>query len=334
MGNTNVENNKASKQTQPNIQDKTSASSFAESDEIPQAPESSYRDRIVARERDMSWVAHHSTLQIHYKNAISSHAVSHFLRFGQVVQMGSGTTLNALMAQITDYQKSQKTPLDLNILTTNLEIAQMGKEAAESDPKIFGSTQVIITGGMLLPSLNALVGTYAADNVRTDLIKPDIVFVGVAGIGFGKPHGKITYHFDHELETQESYATRPTYHRVVLCDHTKLGKTTRWCAGASVLSLLGDANECTILSSYPDEKDVGYLNNSLQNVEGLAERIRDEIENIKHQIKAFKQLTDYWRSDLVDKLPGQSEKKRKTQLRLRLVNIKGEVVEEVRLWEH
>jgi len=266
-------------------------------------------------DRDMSWVSHHKRQQVNYKRGISCYAVSHFLEFGQVVQMGSGTTLNALMAEIIDYQKSQKMPLDLTILTTNLAIAQMGRQEASDDPKIFGSTQVIITGGSLLSPLNSLVGPYAAENVRSSQIKPSVVFFGVAGIGFAPPNGIITYHFELELATQESYATRPTCHRVVLCDHTKLGKTTNWCARTSVRSLLDDADECTILSSYPSEEDGGF---------------EKDVRNVEQQVALFEQLMQSWRDGGAEKPDTPQDK---TQLKLLLVNTKGEVVKEVRLWD-
>ena len=258
--------------------------------------------REESSERNTTWVSHHTYLQQKYKQGISIYSVSHFIDFGQVVQLGSGTTLNALMSTVIDYQKTQRKPLDLTILTTNLEIAQMGKEAAENDPKVFGSTQVIITGGILLPSLNSLVGNYAADNVRSHLIDPDIVFLGVAGISFEPPNGRITYHFDQELKTQESYATRPTRKRIVLCDHTKLGRSTRWRAEASVKSLAQNTEEkCTILSSYPDKSDKQF----------------SELEEvIAKQKEMFKGLIDSW-DDVGEKLS------------LLFVNTKGEVIEEI-----
>lgn len=270
--------------------------------------------------RDTSWVSYHSGLNVDYKRAISAYAVSHYLEFGQVIQLGSGTTLNALMSQITDYQRNMQKPLDLIILTTNLEIAQMGKEAAESDPKIFHSTQVIITGGILLPSLYSLVGDYAARNVRTPLIEPDIVFIGVAGIGFSPPNGRITYHFDQELKTQESYITRPARHRIILCDHSKLGNTSRWCSEATLRSLLANTDECTILSSYPSETD-----------KSLGREREKQV--VDEQIESFRRLMDRWRAGgLPEEVRADSGDKR-TELRLLLVGIDGEAVDEVRLWE-
>lgn len=283
------------------------------------------REAGLRREvEDTSWVSHHSDLQTRYKQAIARHVVTHFLDFGQVIQMGSGTTLNALMKEIIAFQKERQRPLDLTILTTNLEIVQMGKEAATSDPKIFGSTQVIITGGSLLASLNSLIGEYAASNVETEQIVPNYVFLGVEGIGFDPPAGQITYHFNQELTTQESYARRLAHHRVVVCDHTKIGKTTGWRARTDVKALLSRTEQCTILSSVPDKDDP---------------ECDAQMAKLKEHLSRFRNLVLAWRDACGQDRDIISEAARRTQLRLRLINSKGEVYRdsdipgEILLWD-
>lgn len=261
---------------------------------------------------ESSWVTHCSKLQTDYKRAISNHVVTHLLGFSQVIQMGSGTTINSLMGAIIDFQTKENNSLDLTILTTNLEIARMGMEAADRNAALFRSTQVIITGGTLLESLYSLVGDYAAKNVHTELILPDIVFIGVAGIGFFDNDIHFSYHFEQELTTQESYATRKTERRIILCDHTKLGKTTRWQATKTNISqLLNDTNECIIISSYPDKEDSDY---------------EEYVKKVDDQINRYKKMLEFWRKEW------KNNHSETAQMRFRLITKKGEVKEEIKLW--
>ena len=140
--------------------------------------------------------------------------------------------------------------------------------------------------------------------------------IGVAGIGFDEPDGQITYHFDHELSTQESYARRPTAHRVIVCDHTKLGRTTRWQSKTSLRSLTQNTDECTILSSYPAESDANF------------ERHREATDE---HVRCFGRLMEAWRT-ADGEVASEEESSKKAQLRLRLIDINGQVVEEEKLW--
>jgi DeoR/GlpR family transcriptional regulator of sugar metabolism len=215
-----------------------------------------------------AWVTQCSQLAPRWKQALSRHAASHLIRYGDVIQLGSGTTFNSLMDEIVDLQVKGKKALDLIILTSNLQILAKGRDAQITDPSIFGTMQIVLTGGALQVSLDSLTGEYAAKGVRFDFIYPRTVFLGAAGLSF-RDQMTITYQFQDEISIQVAYATRPTEHRVILCDHTKLGKRAAWNAELTLealgnpksidttytKSLLAHTNKCTIITTLPNAND-------------------------------------------------------------------------------
>jgi hypothetical protein len=200
-----------------------------------------------------AWVTECSQRKPKWKHALAHHTATHLIQYGDVIQLGSGTTFNSLMEKIIELQESRKKAYDLIILTTNLQVLAKGRDAQARDP-MFSATQIVLTGGALQVSLESLTGEYAAKGVRYAFINPRTVFLGAAGLTFNEKLS-ITYQFQDEISTQIAYATRPTKHRVILCDHSKLGTRAAWDAELTIDSLLQDTNECTIVSTLPDKDD-------------------------------------------------------------------------------
>ena len=250
-----------------------------------------------------AWVQRCSELAFEWKQALAQHVATHLLGYGMAIQVGSGTTFNYLMDEIIAIQRHKREPLDLIILTTNLQVMEKGRDARHADPDIFHDSQIILTGGSLQLSLHSLAGQYAAEGVRTKIIFPRIVFLGAAGLAFDDSEITLTYQFQDELSTQVSYATRPAVQRVILCDHTKVGTRAAWKAEISAEAMLSDAEECLIISTWPDDDEPGR-------------------RRIKEQARRFDEVLD----KLV-KVEGLENK----EFALRLVNRKGEVQEELSL---
>jgi hypothetical protein len=197
-----------------------------------------------------AWVLRCSNLAASEKRALARYAATHLISAGSVVQMASGTTLNCLMDEIIDVQ-DKTGPLDLLVITTNLQILAKGRDAYNSRPDIFGTMQIVLTGGTLHPSLDSLTGSYAAKGVGSDMIVPDVVFFGAAGLSFCD-RLTIAYHFQDEISTQVAYATRRTEHRVLLCDHTKVRKQVAGCrSDLDLPAMLNSSQLVTILVTVP-----------------------------------------------------------------------------------
>ena len=235
-----------------------------------------------------AWVMESSRLAPEWKHALAHHAATHLIQYGDVIQLGSGTTFNCLMDKIIERQVRSKKAFDLIILTTNLQVLAKGRDAQTMDPSIFGTMQIVLTGGALQTSLDSLTGEYAAKGVSYNFIYPRTVFLGAAGLSFKENQLTIMYQFQDELSTQVAYATRPTSHRVILCDHKKLGKKAGWNAELSIGKLLRNTDECTFISTLParDHPEDGiYIKTILEEEDAFLALLEPLVSNEEYSDK-------------------------------------------------
>lgn len=256
-----------------------------------------------------AWVKNTSRRSPDWKRAIANYAAIHLIEYGDVIQVGSGTTFNALMDKIIERQLDTQEAFDLIVLTSNLQILAKGRDAQNRDQSLFGTMQIILTGGSLNMSLDSLTGEYAAKGVYSDFIFPTTTFFGASGLSFS---GGLTirYQFEEELSTQVAYAKRPTAQRVLLCDHTKLGRKIGLNAGLSIEDLLERTDKCFVISTLPD-------NNSEESLQEI-KVIEQEEEGLKTLLTRL--LEDDTRGEYSDK-----------EFALRLVSLEGEVKREISL---
>ena len=255
--------------------------------------------------RRATWVQTRSGVAIDWKRAIGTFAATHFIQHGDVVQGGPGTTNVEFMGAIVARQVATKRGLDLIFMTTSLPVMAKGRDAKEKHVDILQGMQLILTGGAFQGPIDSLVGPYAVQGIRSEMLRPNWVFFGAAGLDFS-PSFTIRYQFDDELATQEAYATRPTDHRVLLCDHTKLGRNVGWKANLNVESILEHAKSFRIVTTYPDASDPARL-------------VVDE------QIQAFKDLL----KNLAEKIGNdENHPLRGKEFSLRLVNSNGEAAKD------
>jgi len=260
-----------------------------------------------------TWVTNCSEVYPDLKRALAHYAAFHLIKYGNMLLIGSGTTLNSLMDEIIRRHVQENKAFDLIILTSNLQVMAKGRDAqlgisrevqdAQEQPatNLFGEMQTILTGGTLRSSLDSLTGQYAARGINNEDIYPDWVFFGAAGLSFHNKQLTIRYHFQDEIATQEAYATRPTEHRVILCDHTKLGAKSGLKADLTIDSLIEKAERCTIVTTVPKEGSVEY-------------------RQVQTEIKAFQELL----LDLQSRKPEYA-----ARLVLRLVDLEGNVIEDI-----
>jgi DeoR/GlpR family transcriptional regulator of sugar metabolism len=253
-----------------------------------------------------TWVLNCEKDAAQEKQAIAKFAVKEFIRYGSVIQIGSGTTFDVLIDSILNYQIKKPEALDLVIMTTNLSVLQRVRDALVDHIDVLGSTQVILTGGAVHKSLNSLVGPFAAAGVQSQTLIPDFVFWGACGLQFQKEF-LITYQFGDELEVQESYACRPTRHRVLLADHNKFRAVSAWRAQISLLSMLQNTNQCTLITTMPEEHPM--------------------ISRVQKEVRAFEALLDsVVDAEQLDKeLAKQLEGK---ELSLRVVDLAGQELQD------
>jgi DeoR/GlpR family transcriptional regulator of sugar metabolism len=216
---------------------------------------------------ERTWIQKRSAIAVAHKRNLAKYAASHLVSHGDVIFVGSGTSLTALMSEVTARQAAGE-KLDLQVVTSNLQVIAMGrgtglngqlkdarKEQEESRfLEAFKATQIVLTGGEVNSSLDSLTGDHAAHGINDALFHPTTVFFGARGLSF-RGGLTISYQFLDEVSAQVAYATRPTKRRVLICDHTKLGHTEGRQAPLRLESLLEHARECIVLSTLPDSPD-------------------------------------------------------------------------------
>jgi len=228
--------------------------------------------------RRATWVQTRSEVAIDWKRALGKYAATHFILHGDVVQGGPGTTNVEFMDAIVARQVATKRGLDLIFMTTSLPVMAKGRDAKEKHVDILQGMQLILTGGAFQGPIDSLVGPYAVQGILSEMLRPNWVFFGSAGLSFD-PSFSIRYQFDDELATQEAYATRPTDHRVLLCDHTKLGRNVGWKANLAVVSILEHAKSFRIVTTYPDASDPAraVVDEQVEAFRNLLKKLAEEI---------------------------------------------------------
>lgn len=247
---------------------------------------------------DLPWWSELSKIDAKPKRGIARYVAGHLIRYGTTIQVGPGTTPLTALEEAIALHVAKSKPLDIVVLTTALQIYGLGRRAQRERPDLFNGLQIVLTGGLVNPSMQSAVGDFAALAVSTTSFHPEIVMIGVYGISFDDGL-RVTYHFPDEVTTQAAYANRPTNRRLILCSGTKFGVKSGCLAPITVDSLLEYTNECIFVSMMPDDPDLQ--------------------PQLQFQVGAFKKLLQ----KIVDE--GRFPEK---NLCLRMVNVDGEVQEE------
>jgi hypothetical protein len=195
----------------------------------------------VLRQRDKAGV---------WKAGLVAHVVTHdFIRYGDSLLLGSGTTPIYLMKALVDAQVAKREALDLAIVTSNLQVLYEVRDALRRNADVLGNTQVIVTGGRINNSLDSMIGDHAALSILSDLFNPRRVFVGAAGLSF-RGGLNISFQFEEEISTQRAFATRSTTDRILLCDHEKVGVQSFYNLKLSIEELMESAQNCYVITTY------------------------------------------------------------------------------------
>jgi DeoR/GlpR family transcriptional regulator of sugar metabolism len=207
-------------------------------------------DRTENRGNLRTWVVRAGDKAKTWKNGLVAHVVTHdFIHYGDSLLLGSGTTPIYLMKALVDAQIAKREALDLAIVTSNLQVLYAVRDAQRENADVLGNTQVIVTGGRLNNSLDSMIGDHAALSIRSDLFNPRLIFVGAAGLSF-RNGLNISFQFEEEISTQNAFATRSTTDRVLLCDHSKVGRPSFYNLKLSIEELMKHAQNCYVITTY------------------------------------------------------------------------------------
>jgi len=204
-----------------------------------------------------TWVKERMRVEEKSKRASACHIVTHYpLKLGTGLLMGSGTSNIILMSEIIQDQLKSKASLDLAIVTNNMQVFYLMRDARQEFGAIFGDTQLSLTAGTLRPSLDSLVGRAAEESIKDPRFFPDRVIFGAKNITFQGGALKLSYQFEDELGVQEALATRPTTTRILIADHTKFGLRSTYQANIDIEDLIKGAQTCIVLTTVNDSAEL------------------------------------------------------------------------------
>ena len=233
-------------------------------------------------DRDPSpWVDYKIRRSEEEKRGLAAFCVRHMLQDvdgpALVVQLASGTTNTYVMDQMISALSEEDLALDLTVVTTNLTVMELGRDALRHRKRV-DSLQVIVTGGTTNWSLHSLLGEHAAMGVASPSYYPDYVVFGAKGISFRDGRLRLLYQFERELATQRAYATRPTYERIVLCDDSKLRERVGFELPVDPADLMRDADRLTFVLTRPADEEPDWFSREKKGFIDLAEAIRSRLD--------------------------------------------------------
>jgi DeoR/GlpR family transcriptional regulator of sugar metabolism len=196
-----------------------------------------------------TWVKENMQVNEPLKTALARHIVTHHPpKLGTGLLMGSGTGNIILMSETIEDQLKAQASLDLAIVTNNMQVFYLMRDARQKFGAIFGDTQLSLTAGTLRPSLDSLVGRAAEEAMKNPQFFPDRVIFGAKNITF-QGGLKLSYQFEDELGVQEALASRPTTMRILIADHTKFGARSTYQAKTQIEDLVREAHTCLVLTT-------------------------------------------------------------------------------------
>lgn len=192
---------------------------------------------------------------------------------GMSVQFGSGSLHGIIADRLIQQQVDSGNPLDLTIYTHNEDVAARIRAAKLADPILFANTELETPAGEIDKALQAQLSHCAAKGIATPTFRPAVTLVTAFGISF-TGDVNLTYKFDRELLTAEALVTRPTQHRIIAGDHSKIGKDAFHRLCVDLRRLVEDTERLSFVITRPSELSPSFAV-QVDNLQGMLTTIAD-----------------------------------------------------------
>ncbi len=220
------------------------------------------------------------------KEGIAKYVVKNIIKPATSIFLDAGSTVHQV-----GHQLFQSDIVGLTIMTNNMLVFnEFTREGLEFER----GNILSLTGGVYNQSHEALFGE-AVETVLKEF-HPRVVVIGASGFvavddpSFDKnSQGAFNHDIVAEGSTKKAIARRSTFHRVIVCDHSKIGFPDSSCF-ATIEQLSENTKECSIITSildYPELKD--------------PELSKDKRKDLTEEIKAYQELFKVTKA-AVDKL--------------------------------
>lgn len=212
----------------------------------PKPARQSARRGKGARSKKEYYTAHERTRNTGAKMGIAKYVVEHIIKPGRIsIFLDAGSSVQYVAEEL--FRTEARTALSATMLTNNLGIFNVFN--GWQDELRGGHTLVLLlTGGTFDANHDALWGHVAEASLQRFF--PHLTIVGTSGFKFDEG---LFYHGDSpEWLVKRAVCTMPTRHRVIVCDHTKMGERDAFQAISS-FDLMNECQQCTVVTSLPPD---------------------------------------------------------------------------------
>lgn len=144
------------------------------------------------------------------------------------------------------------------------------------------SLSLVLTGGEYDMQHDALFGCIAVASLEA--IKCHTSIIGTSGITLEKGGGPHSHALTAEKVIKEAIFKKKVEHRIIVCDHTKLGREDSLLCG-KIEDIVKDADKCTIVIGCPCAADfvmhkIGYILEEVLTEEDKQKQISGKISSV------------------------------------------------------
>ena len=192
------------------------------------------------------------------KKAIAKHIANNLIDPQTTVFLDAGSTVRLVAQEIFSRETSMggasaHEQLKLCIITNNMFIFQdFNKYLQDGDLPADHSLSLVLTGGEYDMQHDALFGTIAVASL--DAIKCHVSIIGTSGITLDKEGGPHSHALTAEKVIKKSIFKKKVQHRIIVCDHTKLGQEDSLLCGKTQ-NIIDKTEKCTIVIGVPNKVD-------------------------------------------------------------------------------
>jgi DeoR/GlpR family transcriptional regulator of sugar metabolism len=197
----------------------------------------------------------HNTLA---KGAIGRYVASELIGQGRAVLLDAGSTVEAVAQSIFERERRDGC-LNLTIMTNNMGIwrhfnvdGHASPSGTDREREVLPSAHsldLLLTGGKYDRQHDALFGSLACRGIEA--FNPHVVVIGTSGFTFDDKGGLYYHGHTEEEVVKAAMWKKGTEHRIIVCDHTKMGRKDSFLGG-KIEDLVAGAKRCTIVTTSPE----------------------------------------------------------------------------------
>ncbi|MBM3242301.1 hypothetical protein FJZ31_39035 [Candidatus Poribacteria bacterium] len=219
--------------------------------------------------------------RLNEKKMLAEYVAKDLIKPETTVFLDAGSTIQCVGQAI--FEREYREKMKLCIMTNNMMIFQnFNKCLQDGRLPANHSLSLVLTGGEYDMQHDALFGCIAVASLEA--IKCHTSIIGTSGITLEKGGGPHSHALTAEKVIKEAIFKKKVEHRIIVCDHTKLGREDSLLCG-KIEDIVKDADKCTIVIGCPCAADfvmhkIGYILEEVLTEEDKQKQISGKISSV------------------------------------------------------